>query len=85
MGKQNDPVSPHAYFAARLRELRAGRRITQGALAEAMASRGFHWHQTTVSRIESGQQAAEFDETVALADIFGVGLGSFLPPEEMTA
>lgn len=65
------------FLGTRLRELRAGRRMSQSALAADMAARGFSWHQQTVYRIEAARQGAGFEEVLALADIFGVPLESF--------
>lgn len=82
MNRNNATLSAvERYAAARLRELRTARRMSQVSLAETMAARGFPWHQPTVSRIESGKQPLGFSEAVALAEIFGVPLDWGLPPE----
>ena len=62
-----------------MRELRLGASMAQAALAAAMADREFRWHQTTVARIEAGTQHLSIEEAAALAEIFGVELGSLAP------
>lgn len=57
-----------------VRMLREQKRMTQSALAEAMTARGWQWHQSTVARVESGQQSVRFAEAEALVKIFGVTL-----------
>jgi transcriptional regulator with XRE-family HTH domain len=59
--------------------------MSQASLAEAMTEQGFPWHQATVSRIESGTQPLSLDETAALAAVFGVEVGSFLPPRAIAS
>jgi transcriptional regulator with XRE-family HTH domain len=76
------PEEANRFLRARLRELRRGARMSQAFLAERMTERGFHWHQTTVHRIESGRQEATFKEVAALAEIFAIPLRSFISPEE---
>lgn len=76
---------PGGFLGSRLRELRAARHMSQTALAGAMTRRGFRWYQQTVHRIEHGRQEPAFAEVAALADIFGVQVTSFQPPEGLTA
>jgi transcriptional regulator with XRE-family HTH domain len=57
--------------ARRLREI-AG--ITQVDLARAMTKSGWQWHQSTVARVESGQQSLRFTEAEALVGILGATL-----------
>jgi transcriptional regulator with XRE-family HTH domain len=66
----------HDTFSSPVRDLRTAADMTQTALAEAMQGRGFRWHQTTVHRIESGQQTLDIAEAAAIADLFAVPLGT---------
>jgi transcriptional regulator with XRE-family HTH domain len=61
-------------LAGNLRALRDGAGMSQGALAAAMAERGWPWHQSTVNRIEAGRQPVKFAEAVDLAAILGTSL-----------
>jgi transcriptional regulator with XRE-family HTH domain len=70
------------FLGARLRELRRKARMSQAFLAGGMTDRGYRWYGTTVHRIETGRQAATFEEVRVLAEIFAVPLDSFSPPEE---
>lgn len=88
MSENNGTLSsdePNRFVAARLRELRRGARMSQAFLAERMTERGCRWYQTTVNRIESARQEATFSEVAALAEIFGVSIGSFSPPEQVAS
>lgn len=67
---------------ATMRELRTRQGMTQATIAGKMAESGFHWHQTTVVRIEGGVQRLEFAEAEALAEIFDSPLCLFLAREE---
>jgi transcriptional regulator with XRE-family HTH domain len=60
--------------------------ISQRALIEAMAARGFTWYQQTIRRVESGRQSVKLEEAGALAEILGVPVHLFLlPPAETQA
>jgi len=49
----------------------------QSALAEAMRQRGFSsWQQQTVNRVEAGVRTVQFEEGIALAEIFDVPVTS---------
>jgi transcriptional regulator with XRE-family HTH domain len=61
-------------LAGNLRALREAAGMSQGALASAMAERGWPWHQSTVYRVESGRQGVKFAEAVDLADILATSL-----------
>ena len=62
-------------LAARIRELRQARHMSQASLAGAMMRLGFPWHQSTVYRIEFGHQAVRADELAGIAAIFGLPAG----------
>jgi hypothetical protein len=53
--------------------------MSQASLADDMTDRGFPWHQQTVTKVENGKRRAEWDEVVALAEIFSVQVNSFAP------
>jgi len=70
------PESADSRLGTNVRRLREKKGITQAALAEAMTARGWQWHQSTVARVESGQQSVRFAEAEALVGIFRVTLDS---------
>ena len=43
-----------------------------------MRGRGFNWHQTTISRIERGEQPLTLTEAATLADIYDQPITAFL-------
>ena len=56
--------------AANVRELRSAAGLSQAALAQQMRERGHdHWHQTTVSRVESARQGLRLGDVAALNEI----------------
>ncbi len=57
-------------FAEWLKTARIEAGLTQHALAEAVVPQGFHWHQTKIAKIESGELVPRLDEAVALANVF---------------
>jgi transcriptional regulator with XRE-family HTH domain len=59
-------------LAARIKELRQARRISQASLADGMMRRGFPWRQQTVTRIEGARQPVRADELAGIAAILGV-------------
>ena len=61
-------------LGANLRRRREAERMTQVELAEAMTARGWQWHQSTVARVESGQQSLRFAEAEALVEILRMTL-----------
>lgn len=64
-------------LAGNVRKLRKQAGMTQDALAEAMAGRGWPWYQSTVYRVEKGQQPLRAAELIALAAILKTSLDSF--------
>lgn len=61
-------------FAANVRSTRETLRMSQGQLAEAMARKGFKWHQATVYKVEHAARQVSISEAEALSSIFGVGI-----------
>ena len=72
-----EEASAEAAFAARLREVRTKKRMTQADIAEAMSKRGFKWHAPTVYKVENGERQIQLGEAVTLAQILG------MPVEDM--
>jgi transcriptional regulator with XRE-family HTH domain len=72
MAETSGGHAAESYLPENLRALRGRKGISQAAVADAMRDRGWPWHQTTVHRIESGQQMPGFGETVDLAHVLGV-------------
>ncbi|MGE0219663.1 helix-turn-helix domain-containing protein [Mycolicibacterium sp.] len=65
-------------FAANLKAVRESAGLAQAALADAMAKRGFRWHQATVYKIENGERQVQLSEALAVADILGVPLTALI-------
>ncbi|SER80239.1 Helix-turn-helix domain-containing protein [Pedococcus cremeus] len=60
-------------FTANLRRLREAKGWSQNELATRMRGRGWEsFRQTTVSRLEKGEQSVRIGEARALADLLGV-------------
>jgi transcriptional regulator with XRE-family HTH domain len=72
------PVSKSAFtqandeFRALLKELRAGKGLTQEDVAERL-----HLPQSYVSKVETGERRMDFVETAAFCDAIGVDLAAF--------
>jgi len=66
--------SAESVFAQNLKALRDDRKLSQEALAERMAERGFKWHQATVYKVEQGGRQIQLGEARAVAEILGVPL-----------
>lgn len=63
---------------------RERKKISQDALAELMAARGWDWHQSTVYKTEHGTRRTEAFELHDLAQILGVPISDlFVPPAEL--
>ena len=68
------PETPEdrARFGHNLASVRKERGMSQGQLADTMREAGFAaWRQTTVSRIERGEQKLKVQEVLALERLFG--------------
>lgn len=62
-----------AEIAAETTEARKKTGITQGALGDLMAERGFKWSQATVSAVENGERQLRAVEAEHLAELIGYG------------
>jgi transcriptional regulator with XRE-family HTH domain len=69
-----DAVDASTVFAKWLRAARAEVRLSQRSLAEAVAPQGFHWLQSKIAKIESGELIPRLDEAVALVNVFDTTL-----------
>ena len=86
MKDKSQPTQPgglEAVVAARLREIRTAREMTQAALAKAMTSAGYEMHQTTVAKIEAGSRPIRVNELAALASILEVRVTSLVETQPM--
>jgi transcriptional regulator with XRE-family HTH domain len=63
-----------------LRELRKARGWPLREVARRMESYGYHWHQTVVAKIETGQRPLRLNEALDLAALFGVSVTDLLVP-----
>lgn len=61
-------------FAKWLRAARTEARMSQRKVAEAVAPQGFHWLQSKIAKIESGELIPRLDEAVALVNVFDTTL-----------
>jgi transcriptional regulator with XRE-family HTH domain len=73
-------LEPSEVVAANIRAGRALAGMTQEQLTEAMRRRGHRWAKGTISRIETGSQAASIDELASLALELGRPLPEFFVP-----
>lgn len=86
MSKKKKTVRHHAvvgHFAARLRELRRARGLSQAQLAEQATLT-----PTYITRLESGGSAPNIDTVARLAEALGVAVTELLPataPDDPTA
>jgi transcriptional regulator with XRE-family HTH domain len=69
-----------AILAARLRELRARRNLTQDEVAAAIGC-----HESAVSRWESGSRLPPCTDVLALAELYGVAVDDLLGRREQPA
>ena len=72
MESDGHAVSQH--LPGNLRALREHQGMSQAVLAAAMRDRNWPWHQTTVARVEGGNQEVSIGEATDLARILGVPL-----------
>lgn len=57
-----------------LKATRVAAGLPQREVAEAVAPQGFHWHQSKIAKIESGELIPRLDEAVALVSVFAATL-----------
>jgi transcriptional regulator with XRE-family HTH domain len=65
-------ATPEQIAGRQLAWLREERGWSQAEVARRMEASGYHWHQTTVGRVESGKHPLRLNELVHLAAMFGV-------------
>lgn len=78
MGTRQRVIGDDRLVGQRAREIRTIEGRSQESVVTAMRGRGFQWHQTTISRIERGEQPLTLAEAAALADIYGQPVTVFL-------
>ena len=61
-------------LGANVGQLREKAGMSQASLAAAMSERGWPWHQSTVGRVEAGQQPLKLAEAVDLARVLKTSL-----------
>lgn len=72
------------WFGENVRKNRERKQMSQDDLAEAMAARGWPWHQSTVYKVEHGTRRTEAFELHDLAQILGIPMNNlFVPPAEL--
>ena len=70
-------------FVASLRRLREERGWSQSELATKMREQGWaSFRQTTISRLEKGEQSVRIGEARALAQLLGVSVDAMLAPSQ---
>ena len=67
-----------------MRAIRERLEVSQSQVAQAMAHRGFPWHQTVVSKVERGERCLRLDEAEALAQVLSVEVADLLPTKKLT-
>lgn len=73
-------------ITARLKALRREAGFTQPALAKHVndVRPDWNWHQTTIAKIESGERAVKYEDLLAFAEVFGMGLDEFVFGNDVT-
>jgi transcriptional regulator with XRE-family HTH domain len=71
---------PSQVFAARLRETRKARGLSQADLAQRMTEVGRPMNKLAVLRIESGERGLSLDEAFAFADVLNAVPAQMLSP-----
>lgn len=66
------------FAAANIAALRNQSKMSRRALVDLLEERGVHLQETSLKRIEDGNQSVKIEEAVAFADIFGQDLETFI-------
>ena len=83
VSRTDEKMRPSAVFAARLREIRKARGLSQELLAHSMTEGGRPLNKAALLRIESGERGLALDEALALAALLHAAPAHLLsPPEE---
>lgn len=75
MAEFQQPVN---YSAANVRDLRSMAGMSRRELVEKLSERGVSLQQTSLRRIEEGQQSVKIEEAQAFSDIFNIDLVDFI-------
>ncbi len=73
---------PTEVFAARLKEVRKARGMSQAELAERATQAGVPLGKLALMRIENGQRGVSLDEMVALTELLGASPAHMLCPDD---
>ncbi|MFA7510510.1 MAG: helix-turn-helix transcriptional regulator [Mycolicibacterium vanbaalenii] len=65
-------------FAEQMKERRLAKGLSQTELAKVIARQGLKFHQTTVARIEDGEQPLKLVEALAIAGVLDLDLRQFV-------
>src|SRR5688500_4231713 len=80
---RDDWKRPSEIFAARLRETRKARDLTQTELAQLMTDAGLPLSKPALLRIENGERGLSLDEAIALsAVLYAVPAHLLTPPDD---
>ena len=66
------------FAAQNIAELRNQSKMSRRALVQLMEQRGVRLQETSLKRIEDGNQSVKIEDAIAIADIFGQDLESFI-------
>lgn len=69
MGKRQHVSDVDRVVGSNARNIRILDGRSQDAIVRAMKRRGFHWHQTTMSRVERGLRPLSLGEAAGLSEI----------------
>lgn len=71
-------MSTETKFAEWLRQARIEHGWSQQKVADLLAAEGISWHQTQVTKTETGARPIRLNEAAALAEIFGSSLDEMI-------
>lgn len=71
-------------FAEQMKERRVAKGLSQTELAKVIARQGLRFHQTTVARIEEGEQPLKLVEALAIAGVLEMDLRQFVQVDPST-
>ena len=72
--RQTYRLAPDVAFAEAMRERRKELGWNQSELVKRLNAEGLGYHQTTVSRIEKGQQQVYLGSALVIARVLGIGI-----------
>lgn len=78
MGTRKHVTDADRTVGENARNIRVLEGRSQDSITKAMRGRGFHWHQTTVSRVERGLRPLSLAEAAALSEVYMQPVVAFL-------